>query len=108
MRLSFYTKGNEPITVNIDRISYNVKGVPKLMFTFEDGYNEVLSKAYSVLNYRGFKANVMPIKSRAETGDVNYLDTRELNFLYSSGWDIGNHTETHPKNHQFWYTSGFG
>lgn len=102
LRLTFYTVGSEPITVNIDRIAYNVNGIPKLMFNFEDGYYEVLSKAYPILNAKGFKANVMAIKSKAEIGDINSLDKSELSYLYNSGWDIGNHTETHP-----WSTNGY-
>lgn len=96
MWLKFYTVGSEAITVNIDRIAYNVKSIPKLMFDFEDGYYEVLSKAYPILNAKGFKANVMTIKSRAEIGDINSLDISELSYLYNSGWDVVNHTENHP------------
>jgi peptidoglycan/xylan/chitin deacetylase (PgdA/CDA1 family) len=96
MWLTFFTVGSEVVTVNIDRIAYNVKGIPKLMFDFEDGYYEVLSKAYPILNAKGFRANVMAIKSRAEFGDIISLDISELNYLYNSGWDIVNHTENHP------------
>lgn len=98
MRLTFYTTGNENVIVNIDRIAYNVKGVPKLMFTFEDGYWETLANAYPVLNSKGFKANVMAIKSRAELANKDFLDIKNLDFLYKNGWDIGNHTETHPQS----------
>lgn len=96
MRLTFYTTGSERVIVNVDRIAYNVKGIPKLMFTFEDGYSEIFTNAYPILDSKGLKANVMAIKSRAELGSSSFLDISKLDFLYNNGWDIGNHTDTHP------------
>ncbi len=96
MRLTFYTTGSERVVVNVDRIAYNVKGIPKLMFTFEDGYSEIFTNAYPILDSKGLKANVMAIKSRAELGSSSFLDISKLDFLYNNGWDIGNHTDTHP------------
>ena len=96
MRLTFYTTGSERVVVNVDRIAYNVKGIPKLMFTFEDGYSEILTNAYPILDSKGLKANVMAIKSRVELENSSFLDISKLDFLYNNGWDIGNHTDTHP------------
>ncbi len=96
MRLTFYTTGSERVIVNVDRIAYNFKGIPKLMFTFEDGYSEIFTNAYPILDSRGLKANVMAIKSRAELESSSFLDISKLESLYNKGWDIGNHTDTHP------------
>jgi len=95
MRITVSTRSSN-VYVNIDRIAYNVKGLPKLIFNFEDGYYSVKSNAFPILNEKGFKANVMPVKNITETGNIAFLDKYDLHELYAAGWDIGNHTESHP------------
>lgn len=97
-RIFIFTNNGSNPRINIDRIAYNIKGKSKVLFTFEDGFYDVKTKAYPIMSAYGFKGTAYVIKNMVEYGDLDSLDTYDLSGLYSSGWDIGNHTESHPDN----------
>jgi len=97
-----FKNDTEPV-VNIDRISYNVSGTPKILFTFDDGWRDVMIHGKPILDDKGFKATTWVNKEAATEyahDDANknfwFMDETELEDIYEDGWDIGNHTVTHP------------
>lgn len=99
-----YTAGKSP-EVSIDRIGYNVSGTPKILFTFDDAWLDVITYGKPILDTRGFKATTwanmeasMPDgywgSDRKES--FWFMNEEKLAFIYEKGWDIGNHTYSHP------------
>ncbi len=77
------------------------KPAAKLLFTFDDGWKDNFTIAAPILNAKGFKGTAYVCKeaSTQSWGAVDYMNVSDLNTLYFTyGWDIGNHTVTHPNN----------
>lgn len=96
-----YEKEKSP-TVNIDKVGYNIEGMAQFLFTFDDGWLDVLTHGKKILDEKGFRATVWANKEFAtddfpEGGkELWYMNEQDLDFLYNDGWDIGNHTVSHP------------
>lgn len=97
-----YNPGKSP-SVNIDRIGYNIKGTPKILFTFDDAWLDVSTYGKPILDTKGFKATTWA-NEEASTIYWNedtlrnfwFMNETELSSIYADGWDIGNHTYSHP------------
>jgi peptidoglycan/xylan/chitin deacetylase (PgdA/CDA1 family) len=99
-------------SVNFDRIGYSIQTRPKVLFTFDDGWYDLIDSnipdnAFSYLTSKGFTGTVWAkMSSSAHSGTVHemdpnnpstplYMNEAELDDLYNAGWDIGNHTVSH-------------
>lgn len=56
------------------------------------------TKAYGIMEEKGFKGTAWVIKEMSSNGNPNFMTIEQLNTLYNNGWDIGNHTENHIDN----------
>ena len=101
--------------VNLDAIAYNVSAKTNILFTFDDGWYDLIDgaisgNAYSCLKEKGFTATVWAKKISSayggnthvtveeavnDTGHPKYMNETDLTMLYNEGWDIGNHTVNH-------------
>lgn len=97
-----YNPAKSP-NVNIDRIGYDTTGTPKILFTFDDAWLDVITYGKPILDAKGFKATTWVNKEAAT--EYAHDDTLEsfwfmvetdLASIYADGWDIGNHTFSHP------------
>lgn len=86
-----------------------------LAVTFDDAYRSVIEQAYPVLRSLGVPGTVFVPTAFADRADLltygtlaRWVDTPwqeelrcmgwdELRELHSAGWEIGSHTETHPR-----------
>lgn len=68
--------------------------IGRLAINFDDGFASVYSVAYPYLAARGIQATVYATKDYI--GTANYMTEANLQALDGAGWDIGNHSETHP------------
>jgi hypothetical protein len=67
---------------------------PKVIITFDDGYDNCYSKAYPIMAANGQRGVAFIItNSISALGRMTMLNLREL---YADGWDISNHTKSHP------------
>jgi peptidoglycan/xylan/chitin deacetylase (PgdA/CDA1 family) len=64
-----------------------------VVITFDDGYRDVYSHAFPILQRLGFTGVVYMIAGQVGLG--NYMDSGELSELASAGWEIGSHSWTH-------------
>ncbi len=90
-------------TFNISASAAVIGGKPaaKLLFTFDDGWKDQLTVAAPILSAAGFKATAYVCKeaSTQSWGAIDYMNVTQLNTIYNQyGWDIGNHTVTHPND----------
>jgi len=75
------------------RAGYQAKAVA--IISFDDGYASVLSAGKPVLDTNGQYATLFVTK--ATIGDApTYLTEAELATVYNAGWDIANHSYSHP------------
>jgi peptidoglycan/xylan/chitin deacetylase (PgdA/CDA1 family) len=64
-----------------------------VVFTFDDGYRSVATKALPILRRRGWPAVLNLKVDNLEPGSFTESDVREL---LAAGWELGAHTITHP------------
>ncbi len=101
--------------VNLDAMAYNVSAKTNILFTFDDGWYDLIDgsisgNAYSCLKEKGLTATVWAKKISSayggnthvtveeavnDTGHPKYMNETDLTMLYNEGWDIGNHTVNH-------------
>jgi peptidoglycan/xylan/chitin deacetylase (PgdA/CDA1 family) len=83
------------VNLNIDEISYfdqPSKGI--VTFTFDDNKITQFTAAKPALDKYDYPATVYTIPSKV--GTSTYMSLSQLINLRSVGWDISNHTQTHP------------
>ena len=64
-----------------------------VVFTFDDGYRSVATKALPILRRRGWPAVLNLKVGNLEPGSFTESDVRRL---LAAGWELGAHTITHP------------
>ncbi|OKL36987.1 polysaccharide deacetylase family protein [Domibacillus mangrovi] len=76
------------------------KGKAKAIFTFDDGWLSQYTKAFPLLQVRGFRGNIGVVPTWIdEIVDPAYEKVMSYNqfaHLYEYGWDLFNHTYSHP------------
>lgn len=82
-------------SVICDRITYNVKGIPKILFTYDDGWQSVYDKAFPIHQELGQVATTWIVSNFAQGNDPLYMKKPTLDLIYDAGWDIGNHSKDH-------------
>lgn len=82
-------------SVICDRITYNVKGIPKILFTYDDGWQSIYDKAFPIHQEFGQKATTWIVSNFAQGNDPMYAKKTTLDTLYNAGWDVGNHSKDH-------------
>lgn len=65
-----------------------------VVLTFDDGYASTYELAFPLLQAHGFTATVFVITDFV--GLSGYLSWAQVAELAAAGWEIGNHTATHP------------
>lgn len=93
MRVRVYANGTDEQVVYLDDMKKGVYSRPKIMISFDDGWDSVYNIAYPYMKARGIKGTLFIIESRINT--ANYMTTAMLQELYDNDWDICNHTVNH-------------
>lgn len=85
--------GSNPV-VTIDNIVIDVPTMGAAIMMFDDAKDGVYTNGYPLLKARGYEAGI-PIIS-GSVGDAGKCTLAQLQELYVAGWDMLNHTSTHP------------
>lgn len=93
MRVRVYADGTNEQVVYLDDMKMGVYSRPKVVISFDDGWESVYTIAYPYMKARGIKGTLFIIESRIDT--AGYMTTAMLQELYDNGWDICNHTVNH-------------
>ncbi len=75
-------------------LTYNYSGKPIVVFRFDDGTTTDYTVAYPKLIANSQRGTSFVITSRIGTGGYVTLDN--CNEMYANGWDVSNHSATHP------------
>lgn len=70
-----------------------IKSYPKIVLTFDDGYENNLLAAQPILANRGYNATVYVWTG--VTGTATHMNATQLLELETLGWDVGNHGYQH-------------
>lgn len=65
-----------------------------ILIMLDDGWMTQYTQGRTIMERYGIKGSVAVISSAV--GEHNYMSIRELSALYKSGWDMANHTDSHP------------
>lgn len=91
-----YDRGYTTVTIAdvASAISYGTELPARpVVLTFDDGYLDVYQNAYPILQQYGFVATFYIIANTVDA--AGSLNTRKLQKLLASGWEIGSHSMTH-------------
>lgn len=72
---------------------------PQIILGFDDGLANTVTVAKPTMDTYGLKGVCYIIGSRVDSGG-NYASAAQLQTLYDAGWDLSNHSWTHPTGHQ--------
>ena len=91
------------VVVKICGIHYlSTQFMPRVMIDFDNGYDSVIDLAFPILEEAGFVAGVGVNSQHVGSTIMHYtvpytrMTESELGELYEAGWDLNNHSKTHP------------
>jgi peptidoglycan/xylan/chitin deacetylase (PgdA/CDA1 family) len=89
---------NSSSTILFDDI-YAIRGLPQAIVTqiFDDGFSSVYAEG-TYMNKYGYSGVVAVIPASVINKMSNYLNKVQLDNLYQSGWDLSNHSFSHPQS----------
>ncbi len=82
------------VKVAIDDFDMGETTRPKIIIAFDDSFKTDLTVAFELMTNQGLKGTEYAVSSFV--GQTDRLKQRDLNRMYASGWDICNHSATHP------------
>ena len=82
------------MSISFDDMLVNEYWRPKIIFAFDDNFESSYSLGYSYLRKYGFAGTEFVISSTVD--QYGRTSTSQLNEMYNYGWDMCNHTATHP------------
>jgi peptidoglycan/xylan/chitin deacetylase (PgdA/CDA1 family) len=94
LRIELVADKGQLARVCFDDLRSGVQAVPTVVMSFDDGDQSVYSTAYPIMAAHGLTGTAYVVSSRV--GQAGKMTLDELRELYAAGWDIGNHTATHP------------
>ncbi|GAA0361863.1 S-layer homology domain-containing protein [Bacillus horti] len=95
LQVSVTQRGELPVTVLFDALYRDYEGNGKVIIQFDDGWESVYTKAYPLMKEKGIVGNMGIISNLV--GNSNYASVDQLKEMYAGGWDIFNHTASHPR-----------
>ena len=74
-------------------VKKDIDGVPKIVLTFDDGYENVFTDAFPIMQQYGIVGTIYLNENLV--GTDGRLTLAELHTLHDAGWTIANHTPDH-------------
>ena len=93
-RVEVRANPGELAQVGIDDLRVGVEALSGVVISFDDGDESVYTRAYPIMAALGLKGTAYVVSSRV--GGPGRMTITQLRELYYAGWDIGNHSRTHP------------
>lgn len=92
IKIAYGTEANAVSTIKLNEIS-TYEARPMCSIWFDDGWKSTYTDAYPVMKEKNIKGILSVVSSCV--GSPAFVSESELNELYSSGWDLTNHTYDH-------------
>lgn len=94
MQVGVFGDNSTGFSATFDALSVDELTRPKVILSFDDDYSTTYDHAYPYMKRYGLKGSVYTISTTV--GSPGYTSVSQLNEMYNYGWDICNHTATHP------------
>lgn len=96
VRMKFKTRpeAGQDASVSFDDLRFGVAGLPKVILTFDDNFAGQRDEAYPIMSANGQKGVAFICHDKISLGDR--LSLADMQMLRDNGWDICNHTISHP------------
>ena len=88
----FYEPGLA-LNVTFLELKNNMPGTPRVVLTFDDGYESVFDTAFPIMEQCGIKGTVYV--NMGLIGNEGMMTLQQLHTLYDAGWTIASHTPNH-------------
>jgi peptidoglycan/xylan/chitin deacetylase (PgdA/CDA1 family) len=93
--VSVTSKSGQNASIYFDDLRFGIVGEPKVIITFDYGFDSQISKAYPIMATNGQRGVLFPKISAL--GSYGYLTVTDLQTLEKAGWDISNDTFSHKR-----------
>ncbi|HEY3782629.1 MAG TPA: polysaccharide deacetylase family protein [Fimbriimonadaceae bacterium] len=94
MQLALFGDTTAGMSVSFADMEMNSFTRPKVIIAFDDNYSSSYTYGYQYLQKYGFSGTEFVISSYVD--QAGRATTAQLQQMYNSGWDMCNHTTTHP------------
>jgi peptidoglycan/xylan/chitin deacetylase (PgdA/CDA1 family) len=94
IELGLFGDTSQGMSVSWADMEFNSYSRPKVVICFDDDYTSSYSYGYQYMKKYGFKGTEFVISSTVN--GLGRTTTANLNEMYNYGWDMCNHTNTHP------------
>ena len=94
VRLELWPQAGKSATVRFDDLRFGVTATPAVVISFDDGLRSVYTTAYPIMAARGLTGTAYVVSG--DVGQSENATLAQLKTLYAAGWDVANHTVTHP------------
>jgi len=94
LELGLFGDTSQGMSVSFADMEFNSFSRPKVVICFDDDYVSSYNYGYQYLKKYGFAGTEFVISSTVN--DAGRTTTANLNEMYNYGWDMCNHTNTHP------------
>ena len=98
LRFRVLSAANSTVNVTLDDLRYGEYARPKCIISFDDGADGVYNEGYPYMRTKGFRGVVYEPEGAVRTVAAGYMTLAQLTEMYNYGWDICNHSLTHPSN----------
>ena len=99
IKIEVIPKTGASVTVTLDSLWNNSVGIPKILFTFDDGWKTVYDNAFPLMQERGIRGTTYSIPGYSSNPNSplypDVCKSHEFMEMYEAGWTIGNHTWGH-------------
>lgn len=95
IRLRVRVNGNvsQIATVYFDSLYMSFTARPKVIISFDDGWDSQYIQGHSYIRQKGFRGSCYLIEARLNT--TGYMTTAQVQEMHANGWDMMNHTVNH-------------
>lgn len=94
LQVALFGDTQNGMSISFDDMELNEYSRPKVIIAFDDNFASCYSYGYQYLKNYGFKGTAFVVSSWVD--QPNRATTAQLNEMYNYGWDMCNHTTTHP------------
>lgn len=94
-----FDNGYTPISLyDLDEALLTGRALPlkPVILTFDDGYIDHYTNAFTILQEIGFAGTFFIITARADAGDPNHLNWEQIREMADAGMSMESHTKNHP------------
>lgn len=94
VKVELTTHAGTVASVSLDDLRFGVVATPAVVVSFDDGLASQFTNAARIMMERGLRGTTYVNSSTV--GSSGKMTLAQLQQLYAAGWDIGNHSSSHP------------